>query len=64
MTKYIDEPPDHGKRMSSGQAFDAQGPCTTNLYPANTGVVGHGSEVREGMVWRWGEGKVYSGVPA
>ena len=25
-------------------------------------VVGHGSEVREGMVWRWGEGKTYSGV--
>ena len=26
-------------------------------------VVGHGLEVREGMVWRWGEGKTYSGVP-
>ena len=26
--------------------------------------MGHGSEVREGMVWQWGEGKVYSGVPA
>ena len=25
---------------------------------------GHGSEVREGMVWRWGEGKAYSRVPA
>ena len=42
----------------------AQGPGTTNLYPANTGVVGHGSEVREGMVWRWGEGKAYSRVLA
>ena len=29
---------------------------TTNLYPANTGVVGYGSEVREGMVWWWGKG--------
>ena len=42
----------------------AQGPGTTNLYPANTGVVGHGSEVREGMVWRWGEEKAYSRVLA
>ena len=40
------------------------GPGTTNLYSANTRVVGHGSKVREGMVWWWGEGKVYSGVPA
>ena len=42
----------------------AQAPGTTNLYPANTGVVGHESEVREGMVWWWGEGKAYSKVPA
>ena len=35
----------------------AQGLGTTNLYLANTRVVGHGSEVREGMVWRWGEGE-------
>ena len=41
-----------------------QGPDTTNLYPANTGVVGLGSEVRGGMVWRWGEWKAYSGVLA
>ena len=40
----------------------AQAPSTTNLYPANTGVVGHESEVREGMVWWWGEGEAYSGV--
>ena len=26
--------------------------------------MGHGSKVREGMVWQWGEGKTYSGVPA
>ena len=32
------------------------------MYPANTRVVGHGSEVREGMVWWWGEGKAYSEV--
>ena len=42
----------------------AQGLGTTNLYPTNTGVVGHGSEVRKGMVWRWGEGKAYFGVHA
>ena len=30
----------------------ALGPGTTNLFPANTEVVGHGSEVREGIVWR------------
>ena len=41
-----------------------QGLGTTNLYPANTGVVGHGPKVREGMVWRWGERKAYSRVPA
>ena len=42
----------------------AQGPGTTNLYPANTGMLGHRSKVREGMVWRWGEEKAYSGVLA
>ena len=42
----------------------AQGLNTTNLYPANTGVVGHGSEVRRGMVWWWEEEKAYYGVPA
>ena len=25
--------------------------------------MGHGSEVKEGMIWWWGEGKVYSEVP-
>ena len=38
----------------------AQGSGTTNLYPANTRVVPHGSKVREDMVWRWGEGGAYS----
>ena len=42
----------------------AQGSNTTSLYPANTGVVSHGSEVRGGMVWHWEEGKAYSEVPA
>ena len=40
----------------------AQGPGTTNLYPTNTGVVGHRLEVREGMDWWWGEGNAYFGV--
>ena len=30
----------------------AQGSNITHMYLANTGVVGHRSEVREGMVWR------------
>ena len=42
----------------------AQGPDTTNLYLTNTRVVGHELEVREGMVWWWGEGKAYYGVLA
>ena len=37
---------------------------STNLYPAITRVVGHGSKVREGMVWQWEKGKAYSEVPA
>ena len=37
---------------------------TTSLYPTNTGVVGYRLELRRGMVWRWGEGKAYFGVPA
>ena len=39
-----------------------QGLGTTNLYPANTGMVGYESKVREGVVWRWGKGETYSGV--
>ena len=34
----------------------AQNSGTTHLYPANIGAMGHGLEVREGMVWQWGEG--------
>ena len=37
----------------------AQGLGTTNLYPANTRVVGHGSKIREGMAWWWGEKKTH-----
>ena len=33
----------------------AQGSGTTHLYPATTGAIGHGSEVREGIVWWWEE---------
>ena len=56
--EYTDEPLDHGKRMNNIQASwhtrevkHAQGPGTTNMYLANTRVVGYESEVREGMVW-------------
>ena len=41
----------------------AQGSGTTYLYPANTEEVGHRSEVREGVVWQWGETGAYFGVP-
>ena len=40
----------------------AKGLDTTYLYPTNTGEVGHRSKVREGVVWRWGEGGAYYGV--
>ena len=49
----------NGKRMNAKKAMDSygsgahtQGSGTTYLYPANTGEVGHGSEVRKGVVWR------------
>ena len=42
----------------------AQNSSTTNLYLVNIRVVGHGPEVRESVVWQWGEGKAYSAVPA
>ena len=50
--------------MTYTEVEHTQGPSITNLFPANTGVVGHRSKVKEGMVWRLGEGKAYSGVPA
>ena len=42
----------------------AQGSGTTYLYPANTEEVGHRSEVREGVVWQWGETGAYFEVLA
>ena len=39
-----------------------QGPDITSLYPANTGGGEVMSQRLEGMVWRWGKGKTYSGV--
>ena len=56
--------------MSSRQALDihrievrARPKYHQPVYPASAGVVGHELEVRESMVWRWGEGKTYFGVP-
>ena len=48
---------------SYGNEAHTQGLSTTYLYPANIRKVGHGLEVREGVVWQWGEGEAYSGVP-
>ena len=42
----------------------SQGLRTTNLYPANTGVIGYGSKVSESMVWWWEEREAYSRVLA
>ena len=71
MAECTDKPPDHDKRMSSRQALDIHGievrarpKYHQSMYLANAGVVGPWLEVREGMVWRWGEGKTYFGVPA
>ena len=57
------KPVSNGKRMNAKKAMDSygseahtQGSGTTYLYPANTREVGHVSEVRMGVVWRWGEG--------
>ena len=65
------KPIGNGKRMSARKAMDSygsgactQGLDTTYLYPTKTGEVGHGSEVKEGVVWRWGEEGAYFGVPA
>jgi len=34
----------------------AQVSDTTYMNPANTRKVGQGSEIKEGVVWRWGKG--------
>ena len=66
-----DKPVGNGKCMRARKAMDSygngaytQGSSTTYLYPVNTGEVGHGLELREGVVWRWGEGGAYFGVSA
>ena len=66
-----DKPVGNGKHMNVRKSIDScgsgartQGSGTTYLYPANTREVGHGSEVRGGVVWRWGERRAYFGVPA
>ena len=38
------------------------GTSTTYLYQPNTGEVGHGFKVREGVVWQWGKWGAYFGV--
>ena len=54
-----DKPKGNGKHMRAKKALDSygsgactQGSDTVYMYPANTGEVGHRSEVREGVVWR------------
>ena len=53
----LDKPIGNGKHMNAIKVMDShgrgactQGLGTTYLYLANTGEVGHGSEVREGVV--------------
>ena len=64
------KPVGNGKRMRARKVMDSygsgaqtQGSSTTYLYPVNTREVGHGSEVKDGVVWRWGEEGAYFGVP-
>ena len=52
-----DNPVGNSKCMNARKVMDSygsgvriQGLSTTYLYPANTGKVGHGSELREGVV--------------
>ena len=66
-----EKPVGNGKCMNTRKAMDlygsgacTQGSDTTYLYPANTGEVSHELEVREGVVWQWGEGGAYFGLPA
>ena len=66
-----DKPVDNSKCVRARKAMDSygsgactQGSGTTYLCPANTEEVGHGSEVRKGVVWRWREKGAYFGVPA
>jgi len=65
------KPVGNGKHMNATKAIDSYGSGArtqssgiTYLYLANTGEVGHGSVAKESLVWRWGEGGAYFGVPA
>ena len=65
-----DKPRGNGKRVKARKVMDSygsgactQGSSTTYLYLANTGEMGHGLEVRGGVVWWWREGRAYFGVP-
>ena len=46
-----------GRFWTHMEGRHAQGPGTTNLYPAIQGMVRLGVKDSEGMVWWWGEGK-------
>ena len=65
-----EKPRGNGKHMRARKAMDlygsgacTQGLITTNLYVANAREVGHGSEVRRGVVWWWRKWRAYFGVP-
>jgi len=52
----------NGKHVRARKTMDSYGSraftkglCTTYLHPTNTGEVGHRLEVRECVIWRWGE---------
>ena len=52
-----DKPIGNGKRVKARKAMDSygsgayiQGSGTTYLYPTNTEEVGHGPEIREGLI--------------
>ena len=48
--------------VQQSPTLKGSGPSSAYTQPIQE-VVGHRSEVREGMVWQWGEGKIYYGVP-
>ena len=50
------------KQWTHMKVEHTQGSSTTYLYQPNTREVGHGFEVREGVVWQWGKWGAYFGV--
>ena len=68
MCKRASKPrPTHGQRVGcrhtqkwSMRKAQTSLACTQPIQE----MEGHGSEVREGMVWRWGDRKTYFRVPA